>query len=104
MTAKHSKLSKTNSSSARETNLLSWSVIKSFFAGRWVELYQVDWSWDQACPTRACVRNHAHSRRELMAQIERSGALSDSVIVRIEAAQTLVAHNPATAASDAHLS
>ena len=104
MTTKHSKPCKTNLSSSKETSVLSWSVIKSFFAGRWVELYQVDWSWDQACPTRACVRHHAHSRRELMAQIEQSGALKESVIVRIEAAQTLVAHNPATAASDAYLS
>lgn len=77
---------------------MSWSRIKDLFEGEWVELIDFDWEWSSPFPKFARVRNHASDRTELMGLIAAEGAASNSVILYIGAASSVINRETSVAA------
>ena len=71
--------------------ILSWHSIRDFFKGQWVELIDCDWEWSKPFPRKAAVRHHAWDRNELLALIEKSGALTESSIMYLGVIEPVIA-------------
>ena len=69
---------------------LSWSRIKDFFQGEWVELVDFEWEWGKSNPRWAVVRYHASDRNQLMRKIQMSGERSDSIVLFIGPTESVI--------------
>lgn len=64
-------------------NRLSWSAIRSAYAGQWVELTDSLWRWNSPYPKLARVRHHATNRNQLLELIKGDSPLEDSIILHV---------------------
>lgn len=76
---------------------LPWALIKSTFKNKWVELIDVDWDWNEACPSRARIRHVASDRENLMLKIHSGESVSDSVVLYLGFTGSVVNHSVSSA-------
>lgn len=69
---------------------LSWPALRNRYDGKWVELVDFQWHWNEPTPRWAVVRHHAFQRRALDLQIKRSPAVPDAVILYLGAVQSSI--------------
>lgn len=69
---------------------ISWSHLKEFFRGHWVELTDVTWDWNKPSPTWVRVRNYSLDRNDLLQMIQRDGAVANSTILYMGATESIV--------------
>lgn len=77
--------------------LLTWSQIRDFFEGYWVELVDVEWNARELYPRRAAVRNQALDRQELLAMIGKHRPEPNSVVLFIGSHQACIRHEHSAA-------
>ena len=66
-----------------KNSVLSWNDINEKYKGQWVELVAYEWNWNHSSPSFAKVRHASSDRASLMAKVQNSPAVEDSLVLYI---------------------
>lgn len=66
-----------------KSSMISWAEINEKYKGQWVELVAYEWNWSQSSPSFAKVRHASSDRASLMAKVQNSVSVEDSLVLYI---------------------